>query len=211
MKEPLRSWAENTQEGRASFDALARHLDAAGAVGIPCVTLHPPLDSAETAVERDEQFKRNCDFYDRAAPYAEQAGTRLATHSPYPEWKGLWGQGQFAALFEAVPNPANGMIFCSGCMVMAGSDPSAILPEFLDRIFYVHVRDVIVHPGEEVEDRFPGTGQYNMAAMIRRLHELGYRGAIMPEHTPRVFDERTTEISTAWAIGWCRAVLESLD
>lgn len=210
VREPVRSWVEDTPEGRKSFDVFARHLDAAGELGIPCVTLHPPLDSARTAEEAEEHFKLNCEFYARAAERAGRAGTRLATHSPYPERKGIWGLRWFAALFEAVPHPANGMIFCSGCMRMAGDDPVEALPKLLDRVFYVHVRDVILRPGQPVEDRFPGTGQHNPAAMVERLHELGYEGAITPEHTPRVFGEKTHEITTAWAVGWCRAVLECL-
>jgi sugar phosphate isomerase/epimerase len=211
VKEPLRTWVEDTPEGRESFEVFARHLDAAGEVGISTVTLHPPLDSARTPEEAAEQFERNCAFYERAAARAQEAGTKLATHSPYPERKGIWGVRQYEDLFRAVPNPANGMIFCSGCIRMAGDDPVEVAPRLLDRIFYVHVRDVIIRPGKDVEDRFPGTGQYNPASMIKRLWDLGYRGAITPEHTPRVFGEKTHEITTAFSVGWCRAVLEGLQ
>ena len=46
--------------------------------------------------------------------------------------------------------------------------------------------------------------------LIRLLHELGYRGAIAPEHLPKLFGERRNEISMAWAGGYCRAVLAGL-
>jgi len=46
VREPVRTWVQNDPAGRESFEMFARHLDAAGEVGVPCVTLHPPLDDA---------------------------------------------------------------------------------------------------------------------------------------------------------------------
>lgn len=50
---------------------------------------------------------------------------------PAPAWrptrptrraKGLWGGREYGSLFDAVPDPANGMIYCFGCMAMACGD-----------------------------------------------------------------------------------------
>jgi len=62
VKEPVRTWADATPTGRESFAVFARHLDAAGEAGIPCVTLHPPLDGAVSSAEAADQFARNCAF-----------------------------------------------------------------------------------------------------------------------------------------------------
>jgi len=209
VKEPVRSWVEESPEGTESYERFARHLDAAGEAGIPCVTLHPPLDDARTPAEAADQFRLNCAFYARASECARQAGTKLATHSPWPPAKGLWGGKEYASLFEAVPDAENGMIFCFGCMAMSGYDVRHVIPRFIDRTWMVHVRDVVIHPGGEVDEVFPGTGQVRPDTAITLLHDLGYRGAIAPEHLPRVFGEHKNEISMAWATGYCRAVLES--
>lgn len=211
IKEPVRAWVEETPSGRESFDVFARHLDAAGEVGIPCVTLHPPLDDAKTPAEADEQFRLNNSFYHRASDRARTAGTKLATHSPWPPSKGLWGAAAYDALFEAVPDPENGMLFCFGCMTMCGNDVREVLPRYLDRVFMVHVRDVVIHPDGQVDEVFPGTGQVRPDTAIKLLHELGYRGAIAPEHLPKVFGERRNEVSMAWAVGYCKAVLANLE
>jgi sugar phosphate isomerase/epimerase len=211
VREPVRSWVDDTPAGRESFEVFARHLGAAGQAGIPCVTLHPPLDDAHSAEEAAEQFRLNCDFYVRAAERARQAGTRLATHSPWPPAKGLWGAKEYDSLYDAVPDPENGMIFCFGCMAMSGYDVRDVLPRFVDRTFMVHVRDVVIHADGEVDEVFPGTGQVRPDTAIGLLHDLGYRGAIAPEHLPSVFGEKRNEISMAWAVGYCRAVLEELN
>lgn len=211
VKEPVRTWVEETPEGRESFEVFARHLDAAGEAGIPCVTLHPPLDGASSPGDAAEQFERNCQFYERAAVRAREAGTKLATHSPWPPAQGLWGAREYASLFDAVPAPENGMIFCFGCMAMRGDDVRAVLPRFIDRTFMVHVRDVIIHADGQVDEVFPGDGQVRPDTAIKALHELGYRGAIAPEHLPKVFGERKNEIAMAWAAGYCRAALADLS
>lgn len=210
VKEPVTSWVEHTEVGERSYDALSRHLDAAGAAGIPCVTLHPPLDGGVTGMDANERFERNCEFYQRASQSARQAGTKLATHSPWPPAKGLWGGDEYQSLFDAVPDPENGMIFCFGCMAMSGYDVREVLPRFIQRTFMVHVRDVVIHDDGEVDEVFPGAGQVRPDTAIACLHELGYAGPIAPEHLPRIPGERKSEIAVAWAAGYCNAVLQGL-
>ncbi len=207
VKEPVREWADNSAVGEELFAVFARHLDAAGEVGIPCVTLHPPLDGAVSPEEEADQFARNCAFYERASEHARRTGTKLATHSPWPPAKGLWGAREYDSLFDAVPIPENGMIFCFGCMAMRGDDVRAVLPRFISRTFMVHVRDVVIHPDGQVDEVFPGDGEVRPDTAIALLHELGYRGAIAPEHLPKVFGERKNEIAMAYAVGYCRAAL----
>jgi sugar phosphate isomerase/epimerase len=227
VREPLVSWAEDTPAGRESVEVFARHLDAAGAAGIPCVTLHPPLDNPRSPAEAEAQFERNCAFYARVARRARDAGTTLATHSPYGSsrlpngicrlTKPLWGKHAFEALFERVPDPANGMIYCFGCMYMDADDAAgrgavfADMARFIDRIRFVHVRDVEMLPDRRFDEVLPGRGNVPAEEAIRRLWDLGYRGPITPEHTPIVHGEAYAgPVATAYAAGWCNAILGDL-
>jgi sugar phosphate isomerase/epimerase len=221
VKERLPSWVEDTAAGRASFDVFVRHLDAAGAAGIPCVTLHPPLDHPRSAAEAAAQHERNVGFYARAARRARDAGTKLATHSPYAApmradgrrhlTKPLWGEREFGALFAAVPDAENGLIYCFGCMHMADGDGLRQMERFLDRTLFVHVRDVCEYPDGSFDEVFPGRGTVDPEAAIRRLWALGYRGPITPEHNPVVWGEGYSgPVATAYAAGWCAAILEEL-
>ncbi|HEV2123615.1 MAG TPA: mannonate dehydratase, partial [Chloroflexota bacterium] len=168
-----------------------------------------------------EQIKRNCDFYECAAKRARRAGTKLATHSPYAVSNGeqgqkrltkpLWGAKEFGALFETVPDPENGMIYCFGCMVMADGDALELMRRFIDRTFFVHVRDVTMYTDGSFDEVWPGKGTVGPEAAIRRLWDLGYRGPITPEHNPVVFGETYAgPVSTAYSAGWCNAILKEL-
>jgi sugar phosphate isomerase/epimerase len=221
VKEPLKSWVADDAAGRESYEVFARHLDAAGAAGIPCITLHPPLDDPHSAEEEAAQLERNAAFYARAARRAREAGTRLATHSPYASpfrddgrrhlTKPLWGEKEFGALFEAVPDKENGLIYCFGCMHMADGEGLSQMERFLDRTFFVHVRDVREYPDGSFDEVWPGTGTVDPEAAIRRLWALGYRGPITPEHNPVVAGEAYSgPVSTAYSAGWCNALLKEL-
>jgi sugar phosphate isomerase/epimerase len=221
VREPVKEWVEETPEGRERFEVFARHLDAAGAAGIPCVTLHPPLDGPRSPAEAAEQLDKNVAFYTRAAARAREAGTRLATHSPYAAparadgrrhlTKPLWGAGEFGALFDAVPAPENGLIYCFGCMHMADGEGLSQMARFVDRTLFVHVRDVREYPDGSFDEVWPGTGTVDPEAAIRRLWDLGYRGPITPEHNPVVEGESYSgPIATAYSAGWCNAVLKQL-
>ena len=169
-----------------------------GRPGIPCVTLHPPLDNPGLPAEAEAQFERNCAFYARAARRARDAGTTLATHSPYGSsrlsngicrlTKPLWGKHAFEVLFERVPDPANGMIYCFGCMYMDADDAAgrravfADMARFIDRIRFVHVRDVEMRPDRSFDEVLPGRGNVcgggsDPAAVGSRISGADHAGA----------------------------------
>ena len=222
VKEPLKTWVDESEAGRESREVFFRHLDAAGAAAIPTVTLHPPLDNPQSDDEATRQFDQNVAFYAAAAQRAREAGTRLATHSPYASpfrpdgrrhvTKPLWGEREFGALFEAVPDPVNGLIYCFGCMHMADGEGLSQMTHFIDRTFFVHVRDVREYPDGSFDEVWPGTGTVDPEAAIRRLWQLGYRGPITPEHNPVVEGEPYSgPIATAYSAGWCNAILKELE
>lgn len=222
VKEPLKSWVDDSAAGKESLEVFLKHLDAAGEAGIPCVTLHPPLDAPQSVVEEREQLDKNVAFYAAGARRAREAGTRLATHSPYASpfrpdgrrhlTKPLWGEREFGALFEAVPDAENGLIYCFGCMHMADGEGLSQMERFIDRTFFVHVRDVREYPDGSFDEVWPGMGTVNPEAAIRRLWQLGYRGPVTPEHNPVVAGESYSgPISTAYSAGWCNAILKELE
>ena len=222
VKEPLKSWVEESEAGRESREVFFRHLDAAGEARIPTVTLHPPLDNPQDEDEAARQLELNVGFYAAAARRAREAGTRLATHSPYaspfrPDGrrhlaKPLWGEKEFGQLIEAVPDAENGLIYCFGCMHMADGEGLSQMTRFLDRTFFVHVRDVREYPDGSFDEVWPGMGTVDPEAAIRRLWQLGYRGPITPEHNPVVEGEAYSgPISTAYSAGWCNAILRELE
>jgi len=87
------------------------------------------------------------EFLEAVTPAAEALGVTLTLHPDDPP-RPLFGlprvastEADFAAVFEAVPSPANGMCFCTGSLgVRADNDLPKIAQRFASRIGFAHLR-----------------------------------------------------------------------
>ena len=145
--------AARTQFARMSEserDALSRNIASA----LPGSTTEP-LTIAQfrdkLAQYRDIDAARLrqhlVEFLQAVTPAAEALGVTLTLHPDDPP-RPLFGlpriastADDFAAIFSAVPSPANGMCYCTGSLgVRADNDLPAIARRFAPRIAFAHLR-----------------------------------------------------------------------
>jgi mannonate dehydratase len=145
--------AARTQFARMSEferDALSRNIASA----LPGSTTEP-LTIAQfrdkLAQYRDidaARLRQNLvEFLEAVTPAAEALGVTLTLHPDDPP-RPLFGlpriastADDFAAIFSAVPSPANGMCYCTGSFgVRADNDLPAIARRFASRIAFAHLR-----------------------------------------------------------------------
>jgi len=145
--------AARTQFARmseAERDALSRNIASA----LPGSTTEP-LTIAQfrdkLAQYRDIDASRLrqhlVEFLQAVTPAAEALGVTLTLHPDDPP-RPLFGlpriastADDFAAIFSAVPSPANGMCYCTGSLgVRADNDLPAIARRFAPRIAFAHLR-----------------------------------------------------------------------
>ena len=78
-----------------------------------------------------------------------------------------------------------------------------------DAIGYIHFRNVkgTVPNYQEV---FIDEGDLDMAAALRCLHENGFDGVLIPDHTPEVVCGAPWHAGMAYAIGYMRALRDQI-
>lgn len=124
-----------------------------------------------------EQLRANLTaFQKEIVPVAQELGLRLCIHPDDPPFP-LFGlprvvstQSDLDALFEAVPDQANGLTFCTGSLGSSRSnDVYAILSRFADRVHFAHLRNVTTEAdGSFIEDDHLA-GDVDMVRIINLL------------------------------------------
>lgn len=162
-------------------------------------------------------------FLEAVTPAAEARGVKLTLHPDDPP-RSLFGlprvastADDYAALFDAVPSPANGMCYCTGSLgVRADNDLPGIARRFASRIHFAHLRATKREgDGRSFHESAHLEGDVDMLAVLRELvaedrkRPPGETIVFRPDHGHRMLDDLTKQVSPGYpAIGRLRGLAE---
>ena len=195
--------------------------------------LTPAATQEQVAVDA-EQMWHNYEYFLRAVlPVAEEAGVRLALHPDDPPIDVALGgfarimsspEGLMKAHQLSADSPAWALNLCLGSVSEMDGERSVntVIDYFGSRrrIAYVHFRDV-QGTVPRFAECFLGEGNYNPAAVIRRLVHSGFDGFLIDDHVPAMLGDPDTWADTstaafcsrgrAHALGYLSGVFNALD
>ncbi|HZG28697.1 MAG TPA: mannonate dehydratase [Ensifer sp.] len=163
------------------------------------------------------------EFLEAVTPAAEARGVKLTLHPDDPP-RPLFGlpriastADDYAALFDAVPSPANGMCYCTGSLgVRADNDLPAIARRFAERIHFVHLRATKREgDGRSFHESAHLEGDVDMVAVLKELvaedrkRESASQMVFRSDHGHRMLDDLTKTVTPGYpAIGRMRGLAE---
>jgi mannonate dehydratase len=170
-------------------------------------------------VASDELWQRLEWFLSRILPVAEENGVRLALHPDDPPTESLRGSARlvnradkYQRMLDLVPSRASALEFCLGTLAEMPEGPDAVYDAVArygaaGRIAYVHARNVrgTVPRYQEV---FVDEGDLDMLRVVGLLHDVGYDGVIIPDHTPEMTCGAPWHAGMAFALGYLRAAIQ---
>lgn len=213
---PGEDWQRTSSTVVARGGALATAFSLAE-VGINVTDADGVPDTVTSANQLWDNLKR---FLDDILPVAEGAGVRLAIHPDDPPLKVFRGQPQIITSNEALrrvvnlaPSPANGICYCVGSLFPAGVDLIAGIRDLAPHIHYVHARNVR-GTVEDFQETWHDDGEIDLAAIVRELKQIGFRGSVRPDHTPSMAGESNETpgyemLGRLFAAGYLRGLFQA--
>ena len=129
--------------------------------------------------------------------HREECDVKMAIHPDDPPW-GIFGLPRIITdiaalkrLLTAVPSKYNGITFCTGSLgASLQNDLQAMIREVGDRIYFAHLRNVLVqgrHFNETAHES--ATGSLDMYEIVKALQDVGVDGYIRPDHGRMIWGE----------------------
>jgi mannonate dehydratase len=172
------------------------------------------------ATTSDQLWQRLADFLDAVLPVAEDAGVVLAAHPDDPPLPTMRGQSRlvyrpqlFQKLLDLRPSPASALEFCIGTVAeMTDGDVYEATEHYSrqGKIAYVHFRN-IKGKVPDYRETFVDDGDIDMLRVLRILHRNGFKGVIIPDHTPQMTCAAPWHAGMAYTLGYMKAALQTLS
>jgi len=184
----------------------------------------PPLPYAP--VTADMAWERIEYFVERVIPVADEFGVKMGCHQHDPGmpagvgYRGIErvlgsieGVKRFIALSDS---PCHGLNFCQGTISEMCTAPEQVYDAIRyfgsrKRIFWVHFRNI--RGGFlDFDEVFPDEGDIDMIKALRTYKEVGYDGAIIPDHVPQSdLDTRHGHRARAFCFGYIKAAIQAVE
>ena len=210
---PLINWMRTSTTIRSRGGALVTGYDHSQMLDAPLTEYGE--------VSEDRLWENLHYFLEKVVPVAESAGVKLAMHPDDPPLSPIRGLGRimrsvenFQRLLDLVPSEMNGIALCQGNFTLTTDNLPAVIRQFADKIFFVHMRDVAGAP-ERFQETFHDAGQTDMVACMRAYRDIGFDGVLRPDHVPTMAGDSNdkagySSIGRLFAIGYLKGIRETV-
>ena len=177
-----------------------------------------------------ETMWKNLEYFLKAVvPEAEKIEMKLALHPDDPQVHSIQGISRimntvesFDRMLKIMPSKFNGLTMCQGNFALMGTDIPALIRRWgkAGKIHFVHFRNVQDLSGQLPSTKFTETfhdeGQIDMYEAMKAYYDIGFKGAIRPDHVPTMAGEENTRpgymtLGNLFAIGYMRGLMEAVS
>ncbi len=137
-------------------------------------------------------------FLQGIMPACNEAGIDMAIHPDDPPWdmfglpRIITDEGSYDRLFAAVPDPHNGITFCTGSLgASRQNDLPAMAAKYARRIPFAHLRQLRYEGTHDFSEagHLTAAGDLDMYAIVRALVQNGFSGYVRPDHGRNIWGE----------------------
>ena len=156
------------------------------------------LLAAYDGMTHERLFDNLVYFLNGIMPACREAGVNMAIHPDDPPWD-IFGlprivgrEEDYDRLFAAVPDPHNGITFCTGSLGAGKfNDLPKMAKKYAKRIYFAHLRQLKFTSDTDFYENGHRTadGDVDIYAIVKALIEGGFDGYVRPDHGRNVWGE----------------------
>lgn len=146
----------------------------------------------------EQLFENLVYFLIGVMPACKETGINMAIHPDDPPWdifdlpRIVGREEDYDRLFKVVPNPHNGITFCTGSLGAGRfNDLAKMAGKYAKRIYFAHLRQLkftndtdFYENGHQTKD-----GNVDIYAIVKALTEGGFDGYVRPDHGRNIWGE----------------------
>lgn len=186
----------------AMFDSIAGDMNGAVMPGWEPERMAKVKDLFELyqGVDEDRLFSNLKYFLEAIMPTCDRYDINMAIHPDDPGWS-VFGlpriistQKNLQRMMDMVPNIHNGVTFCTGSYgTNLNNDLIDTIHMLKGRIHFAHIRNLRFNDGMkdfEESAHLSEDGTFDMYALMKALHDIGFDGPIRPDHGRMIWGEK---------------------
>ena len=215
-------WSTGREKIRGGAMARAFHLKGAREGRWGDRYWRAPLTHGRVYSEK-ELWDNYAYFIRQVVPVAEKAGVYIGIHPDDPPVNPLGGVprcifgtfGGYKRALEIADSPNVGVCLCVGCWLEGGAAMDGDVLEAIrhfgsqGKLFKVHFRNVTAPLPEGFVETCLDDGYADMYKVMRALREVGFDGAVISDHLPRMVGGRYA--AEAFAAGYIKGLVRAVN
>ncbi len=146
----------------------------------------------------EKLFENLVYFLKGIMPACDETGINMAIHPDDPPWdifdlpRIVGREEDYDRMFAAVPNPHNGITFCTGSLGAGRfNDLPKMAAKYAKRIYFAHLRQLTFTNDTDFYENGHMTcaGNVDIYAIVKALAENGFDGYLRPDHGRNIWGE----------------------
>ncbi len=161
------------EEAALDYDRLVTAFQACSEIGIPVINIGPGGKAGD-----EETLKQSIEAMAKAADRAVEYGVVLCVKAHVGA--AIWNTPTTLAAMAAIDSPGFGIDMDPSHIYRSGENPVEALPQVLDRVRHVHIRDCVPKEGGPgaPELQACGRGNIDLFGYVKVLVDAGYAGPV---------------------------------